>query len=183
MNLLDAIPKFARGNRLKKIWPLFGESSDLQVEKQTEEDAGLYEANIISSEVAQGLHIPIIDLDMDAALLPSSTMGHHHLYIDKVLTFEQLIKLLEVMHEVGIVQEGVLKGAKARKYAALRLPHIHKGDEYKATYPEYKAALVKEDGTSVDSDDPFIELIKEVSEKIKLDKDGYPVVDKSDEEW
>ena len=129
MNLLSKLPKFVRGNKLKKIYPLWQDSATPVKIEQTCEDAGLYDANVITSEYLAGYHYPIIDLDMDAALLPSSTPGHHHLYIDKLLSYDQLVRLLEVMVQVGIVQAGILEGVKKRGYATLRLPHVKKCDD------------------------------------------------------
>ena len=138
MSLLDAIPIFARCNRLKKCDTLVASGGPVP-ETQKIDDADLAEANLISSEIVDGVHIPLIDIDMDAALLPSSTPGHHHLYIDKNMPFEDLIKLLEVMVEVGIVQKGFLEGTKKRGFSSLRLPHVSKYDqEEEAPKPHLK---------------------------------------------
>ena len=71
-------------------------------------------------------HMPVIDLDIQATLIPSSSIGHSHLYIDVPMSFENYIKLLTVMVEVGIVQEGYLKAAQKRGYGTLRLPWVLK---------------------------------------------------------
>jgi len=39
-------------------------------------------ANVVSSLLTNGNHAPCIDLDVPAMLVPSSTPGHSHLYID-----------------------------------------------------------------------------------------------------
>lgn len=81
------------------------------------------------AEPAGGYHRPMLDLDFPAAVLPSSTEGHCHLYIDKALTWEQYEKLLDVMAEVGLLEEGYVRASKARKCTFLRLPWIRKGRE------------------------------------------------------
>lgn len=71
-------------------------------------------------------HKPVIDLDFPCALVPSSTEGHFHLYLDKVLKADDLMKLLKVMSEVGLVEEGYYKASLARGYTSVRLPWVTK---------------------------------------------------------
>jgi hypothetical protein len=88
------------------------------------------DANLVLSAAKYGDgHFPLIDLDHDAALLPSSTPGNHHLYIDHRLTWKQYKKLLKVMVDVGLVEEGFYECTKARGHGALRLPWVKKGEE------------------------------------------------------
>lgn len=124
MSLLDAIPKFARGNRLKKAELKTG--SNKFDPDQKIEDASLYDANLITSEAAEGWHFPLIDIDMECALIPSTTPGHYHLYIDRPMRFDNYVKLLNVMRDVGIVQPGFADGTEKRGYGSLRMPHIKK---------------------------------------------------------
>lgn len=65
--------------------------------------------NLIGSLTETGTHMPVIDLDIPARLIPSSTHGHHHLYIDKELTKEQYDELLFVMHKIGLIETGVYR--------------------------------------------------------------------------
>lgn len=90
---------------------------------------------VVTSEVAdrenrwiavKGLHKPVLDIDLPVIVLPSSTEGHHHLFIDKVLTWEQYVELLDVLVKVGIVQEGFRNASVSRKHTAVRLPWIKK---------------------------------------------------------
>lgn len=85
------------------------------------------EANLVSSEVGGGMHMPAIDIDLPCKLIESSTPGHYHLYIDKELTWRQYEALLKIMVNVGIVEEGFLKMARKRKATYLRLPEKPKG--------------------------------------------------------
>lgn len=90
---------------------------------------------VVTSEVAnrenrwlpvKNLHKPVLDIDLPVIVLPSSTEGHHHLYIDKVLTWDQYVELLDVLVKVGIVQEGFRNASVAREHTAVRLPWIKK---------------------------------------------------------
>lgn len=108
-------------------------------------DAPLEEANVMTSlvdlqavtgipmsggGVATGvvLHRPVIDIDHRVTVVESSTAGHSHLYIDLMLPWADLVKLLEVMAEVGLVEPGYVGASKARGYTAVRLPWVPKED-------------------------------------------------------
>lgn len=72
------------------------------------------EANLVSSHFyttpeGKKVHYPVLDLDIDAYLIPSSTPGHHHLFINKLLSEEDYDKLLRTLHEVGIIQKGIIE--------------------------------------------------------------------------
>lgn len=71
-------------------------------------------------------HMPVIDLDHPCALVPSSTKGHFHLYLDKLMSANDLMKLLKVMSEVGLVEEGYYKASLERGYTSVRLPWVSK---------------------------------------------------------
>ncbi len=76
----------------------------------------------------QGAHYPVIDLDIPVNLLPSSKLGHSHLYINHPVTQEQLFKILDVLAECGIVEAGYVAASKARGYSAVRLPWVKKAE-------------------------------------------------------
>ena len=74
-------------------------------------------------------HTPMFDIDVPAALVPSSTPGHHHLYIDVSLDQERYAKLVNVLEECGIIQPGIKLGFEKRGGTTLRYPWIRKGHE------------------------------------------------------
>jgi hypothetical protein len=86
------------------------------------------DANCISSLVYKDeeveIHYPLLDIDMSAALIPSRTAGHYHLYIDKQLSREDYQKLLTVLEEVGIINTGVLNQFDREGVTFLRLPGV-----------------------------------------------------------
>ena len=73
------------------------------------------------------MHKVVLDIDMPAVLLESSTPGHHHLYIDHEMTWENYKRLLNVMAEVGLLEPGYVGASETRKHTALRLPWVRKG--------------------------------------------------------
>lgn len=67
-------------------------------------------------------HAPVLDLDFPAMLVPSSTPGHFHLYLDKVMTwpeYEQLLEALEVAH---VLEPGYVSASRARRATFVRDP-------------------------------------------------------------
>lgn len=91
------------------------------------DDSTAGEADIIASAIKVNgqdcdLHTVMVDLDLPAILVPSGTPGNSHLYIDRVVTWEQFCGLLDALEDCGIVQPGYVAASKARGYTALRLP-------------------------------------------------------------
>jgi len=63
---------------------------------------------------------------MPVAVLPSSTPGHNHLFIDKEMSWADYEKLLKVLAEVGIIEKGYLGACRRRGHSAVRLPWVKK---------------------------------------------------------
>lgn len=84
------------------------------------------EANLVSSNDSMsfdtGKHLPVLDIDFDAHLEPSTTAGHYHLYLNKRLSWENYVKLLDVMQEVGLLEQGFVKLSKERRGTFARKP-------------------------------------------------------------
>lgn len=104
------------------------------------ETAHLTAANCVGSPVKGGdrMHKPVLDIDMPVKVLESSTPGHHHLFIDKAMTWEDYELLLRTLAAVGIIEPGYLESSLTRKHTAVRLPWIQK--EPKLADPDAKAA-------------------------------------------
>lgn len=71
-------------------------------------------------------HLPIFDIDHSVLAWETSTPGHYHLIIDRPMSREDYEKLMRVLVEVGIVQEGYQRASLKRKAAWLRMPWIRK---------------------------------------------------------
>lgn len=91
--------------------------------------AGIDEATVITSEIADGSgrHKVVIDLDLPAHLIPSSTPGHFHLYVDHVLEWHEYEDLLNALAVAGLVEPGYVGASVARGFTAARLPWVKKG--------------------------------------------------------
>jgi len=111
--------------------------NDGPIEEVNPEHANLVSSHSFSSGGTE-YHYPLIDLDIDAKLIPSSTLGHHHLLINKLMTKENYDKLLRVLHEVGIIQTGIIELQWEKEgFTAIRLPGEKK--EFNSTSSSGKA--------------------------------------------
>lgn len=103
------------------------------------EEADLDKANIVSSRIRQGpfedktrpRHVLAIDLDIPAYLVPSSTHGHSHLYVETKngIPHHRYMALLHALADAGIIEEGYAQVSIARGHSDLRLPWVRKDDE------------------------------------------------------
>lgn len=86
------------------------------------------DATVITSEVEgePGMHRVVLDIDMPGCMVPSTTPGHHHLYVDKKLSWEDYRRLIWVLADLGLVEEGYASSSDARGYTAVRLPWVAK---------------------------------------------------------
>jgi hypothetical protein len=85
-------------------------------------------ATVITSRVDgdPDRHKVVLDLDLPAKLLPSSTEGHFHLYVDKAIPWTAYTALLEALATAGLVEDGYVSASLARGHTAARLPWIRK---------------------------------------------------------
>ena len=86
-------------------------------------------ANAYFSQGADGYHYPCIDIDIPVRLVPSSTPGHSHLYVDEPITWATYKNLLVALAKAGIVEEGYLNASVNQGGTTVRMPHVKKGVE------------------------------------------------------
>lgn len=96
-------------------------------------------ARIFSSKIRDGapgldpwethgepMHTVAIDVDHHVRVVPSSTPGHYHLFIDVPMPWSKYRRLLKALSKAGIIEEGYYRVSVARKQTFLRLPWIRK---------------------------------------------------------
>lgn len=86
-------------------------------------------ANLVSSlrrDTFIERHAVILDLDVPAYLVPSSTEGHSHLYIDVKCSREDYFNLLHALADCGVIEEGYARASEAKGATFLRLPWVKK---------------------------------------------------------
>ena len=98
------------------------------------------EANLVSSLCSDGKHRPTLDIDLECRLVPSSTPGHYHLYIEHPLEQAAYLELVDALAKAGIVSPFYAKAARIRGATFVRPEWVKK--------PAIKAEKV-DDGTSI----------------------------------
>ena len=84
-------------------------------------------AEVVSSQiVGTKTHTPMLDLDVPASQIPSSTPGHSHLYIDVPMPWRKYKRLLRAFYKAGLIEKGYYQASVRRRHTALRMPGIPK---------------------------------------------------------
>jgi hypothetical protein len=101
-------------------------------------------ADVVSSTVIKeghvtGLHSIMLDFDFPVTVVESTTTGHHHLYIDHLVTWHQYRALLAAMRNCGLIEEGFYSSSVARRATHLRPPWVEKVKHKPAAKVESKA--------------------------------------------
>lgn len=129
MNVLSLIANL----RMFKVTTWDEDSSVTYSQEQREPAKDIGEANIATSiredigdPFAEPVHALLIDLDVPAYLVPSSTPGHSHLYVDVAIQQNAYFRLLDALAECGVIQHGYAVSSQARGGTALRLPWVKK---------------------------------------------------------
>ena len=91
--------------------------------------AGHENATAVTSELPDGRHMPVIDIDLECMLIPSTQEGHFHLYINKPMEWEKFTAILEALEAAGVIGPGYLRYTKKRGYATVRYPGVTKHNE------------------------------------------------------
>jgi len=71
------------------------------------------------------IHFPCIDLDFGAKLVPSQSVGHYHLYLNRPITWKVYKDLLRALADAGIIETGYMEASIDHGYTALRPPLSH----------------------------------------------------------
>lgn len=109
------------------------------------EERDLDVANVVSSEIripdeffsdTEIKHMLAIDIDLPAFLIPSSTPGHSHLYVDVAIPHHRYMALLSALADAGVIEKGYAEVSIKRGHSDLRLPWVSKGDPSPAPLPE-----------------------------------------------
>lgn len=79
-------------------------------------------ANLISSKLEgqPGMHGFCIDIDLPCLLVESRTPGHYHLYIDRVLSWDEYVPLLKALSAAKIIEPGYADASIANGATQLR---------------------------------------------------------------
>lgn len=122
------LPEFIRRHQLA----CFGKRKDPETYAAGHEFTDdIDKADVITSIAGGGrdAHRPVLDIDLPVAVIPSSTPGHSHLYLDKEMPWDTYQELLRALEAAGIVEPGYVSASIERQYTSVRLPWIRKTKE------------------------------------------------------
>lgn len=104
------------------------DSSVTYSQEERQPATSIAEANVSTSirEDAEDRHALLLDLDVPAWLVPSSTEGHSHLYVDVSIPTSTYFRLLDALADAEVIQRGFANSSKHRGGTALRLPWVKK---------------------------------------------------------
>tara|TARA_R110002020_G_scaffold404912_1_gene614997 strand:- start:40070 stop:40462 length:393 start_codon:yes stop_codon:yes gene_type:complete len=117
------------GQVLRKVFNWGDSSAEEPIEMKRPEVAGVKHADIITSEVQNTngeIHKLVLDIDFPVKVVPSTTEGHFHLYIDKTMSKKVYFELVRAFVDAGLVEEGFLGASLERGFTGVRLPWIKK---------------------------------------------------------
>lgn len=93
------------------------------------------DANLIVSDTGiddsrgRRLHVPMFDIDLPMRVVPSTNPGKGHLYINKPMPWDRLMKLLDAFVEAGIVHKNYREHSAERGSTTLRPAFVRKPDK------------------------------------------------------
>lgn len=139
MNVLSLLANL----RLFKVTTWDEDSNVTYSKEEREPAASIGEANVSTSirEDSEDSHALLLDLDIPAWLVPSSTPGHSHLYVDVKIPTRKYYALLDALADAGVIQPGYAASSKHRGGTALRLPWVKKPDTRSPATPPVSADL------------------------------------------
>lgn len=118
------------GNLVTRRIEFLSDGQDYSHSPQGEECDVFSGANVVTSRRtdAYGLerHAVLLDLDVPATLVPSSTEGHSHLYIDVSTGWHNYKRLLDALADCGVIERGYAEASKRKGASYLRLPWVKK---------------------------------------------------------
>lgn len=88
-----------------------------------------HSGELVSSLCTDGHHMPALDLDFQVTLVPSTTEGHYHLYLNRRLTWRRYRRFLRACKRAGVIEPGYYRAAVRRKATYLWRPGFYKRNE------------------------------------------------------
>lgn len=105
------------------------QGSDAGFDDVVRDPCGREQANLVGSLCSDGLHRPVLDIDLPCRLVPSSTEGHFHLYIERALSTEAYMELVDALGKAGIISQFYAKAARIRGQTFCRPEWVKKAPD------------------------------------------------------
>lgn len=94
--------------------------------------------NLVSSITHDGKQMPILDMDFPHRIVPSSTPGHNHIFIDVKMSKFRWFVLMCALYFAGVIELGFFVWSLRRGGNFVRLPGVVKTDDpLENTKPSY----------------------------------------------
>jgi len=106
-------------------------------QKKNRRQVSVREANLVSSKTTDGKQKPIIDLDFEFEIKPSSTPGHYHLYLNHEISNTRFVVLMAALWFSGVVEMGYAVWSIRRLGNFVRPPGVMKQPGEETTKPAY----------------------------------------------
>jgi hypothetical protein len=78
-------------------------------------------------------------MDFPSWVLPSSTPGHFHLYIDNLITWRQYRRVLRAFYRAGMLEKKYVVASRGARATMVRVPWLRKSDEWEEAYLDDRA--------------------------------------------
>lgn len=127
----DEAPETIIERRLDDVLRRLNAASDEARQKRAEATTAEAKVSEIESSARRMRLALLLDIDVPAWLVPSSTPGHSHLYVDLTTDQEALVEFLAAARKIGLIQPGYEQMAKDRGFCSLRLPWVRKAEQPK----------------------------------------------------
>ena len=83
-------------------------------------------ANLVGSLCLDGKHRPVLDIDFPARLVPSTTPGHFHLYLEVALEEAEYMELLQALGKARVLSSFYARASRTRKQSFCRPEWVKK---------------------------------------------------------
>lgn len=70
--------------------------------------------------------------------VPSTTEGHHHVYVDWPIEWEKYALMLGHLYNSGVIERGYWNASEARKMSFVRMPHVKRPPRKPVMAPSYQ---------------------------------------------
>ena len=139
----------------RHIGPLYKDSSSPFANSQMEEVFDEMDADLISSSLrwdnranqpVGNWHYPVIDFDFECFVVESVNKEHGHLYINKLISWDNYEKLLHTLLEVGLIQFAWYENAIEDRQTFVRTEERIRHDRVHGKFSECYPGCLDESG-------------------------------------
>jgi hypothetical protein len=114
----------------------------------------VFDVDVLRAEAESkvNLHIgvlcgsPRFDINTHIRWVPSTTEGHHHVYVEWAVEWDPYLAALKVLANEGVVEHGYARAAEARGQTFVRMPHVKRPPRPTTVEMKVVPAVAPDDG-------------------------------------